>query len=155
MAAISALRLASELIRREKTKGKSLTNLSLQKLAYFCHGWHLAIFDAPLVDEAFEAWRFGPVLPSVYHKLKVFSSNWIPSDYPLVLSEAPLDTTSEASKLIDRVLEVYGNYSGFDLVNLSHHSDGPWSSVWQGGGLSSSVIDDESIKQYFKSLAKQ
>ena len=87
MAVISALQLASELIRRQKLRGKSLTNLSIQKLAYFCHGWNLAIFETPLIDEQFEAWRFGPVLPSVYHKLKVFSSNNIPADHPYVSSE--------------------------------------------------------------------
>lgn len=145
---VSALRMASELVRRRHARGQVTTNLELQKLAYFCHGWHLALLGTPLVNEEFEAWRFGPVLPSIYHKFKVFSSNPIPIEHPLVQWELPLDQNTESSQLIDRVLEVYGNASGFDLVNMSHTSDGPWARAW-GPSSFSSTIDDESIRQYF------
>lgn len=74
---ITALQLGSELVRRAAKRNFKLTNLSLQKLAYFAHGWHLALFDKPLLEEndAFEAWRYGPVLPELYHALKAFSNN--------------------------------------------------------------------------------
>lgn len=46
-------------------------NLSkLQKLVYFAHGLHLAIFDRPLVtDEIVQAGKLGPIFPSLYRGL--------------------------------------------------------------------------------------
>jgi uncharacterized phage-associated protein len=153
MQAISALRVASQLVRRRQALGQAApTNLELQKLAYFCHGWHLALLNEPLVDEAFEAWRFGPVLPSIYHKFKVFSSNPIPGDHPLVTSEDPLEGNSDRAKLIDRVLTVYGKLSSFQLVEISHVANGPWAQVWENDANTSN-IDDASIKAFFKAQA--
>lgn len=150
MQAISALRMASELVRRRQALGQPApTNLELQKLAYFCHGWHLALLDEPLVDELFEAWRFGPVLPSIYHKFKVFSSNPIPADHPLVTAESPLEQDSDRSRLIDRVLAVYGKSSGFELVEMSHVPGGPWAEAWSPAATSSNIYN-ESIKAFFK-----
>lgn len=155
MAAVNALRLANQIVRWYVAQGKTTpTNLEFQKLAYFCHGWHLALIGTPLVDEEFEAWRFGPVLPSVYHKFKVFSSNPIPADHPLVAWESPLEPNSASAQLVDRVLQVYGGYPGFELVRLSHDVNGPWAKVWTAGAFSSESIDNESIKEYFTALAR-
>ena len=145
---ISSIRVASELVKRCNGRGRQATNLDIQKLAYFCHGWHLALLGRPLVDEDFDAWRFGPVLPSVYHQFKVFSSNPIPVDHPFVQWQPPLDVNSDSSQLIDRVLDVYGNAGSFQLVSMSHAPDGPWAKAWEPSSLSS-IIDNESIRQYF------
>lgn len=48
----------------------SLTPLQVIKMVYIAHGYSLALLDEPLVEEAVEAWRYGPVLPSVYHTVK-------------------------------------------------------------------------------------
>jgi len=47
----------------------------MQKLVYFCEGWHLAVFGESLVQEQFEAWQRGPVVPDLYHSLKRFGAN--------------------------------------------------------------------------------
>lgn len=150
---ISALQLAAELIRRSDAQHRPpLTNLTIQKLAYFCHGWHLALSGKPLVDEQFEAWRFGPVLPELYHTLKVFSSNPIPSNHPLVTSQPALPDGDWTGQLIDHVLGVYGGLNSTRLVALSHSEDGPWQEVWNRGP--SSWIDNQSITNYFRRLAQ-
>lgn len=147
---VTALQLAGEVIRRSDAKGRPLTNLSVQKLAYFCHGWHLALKGTPLVSEKFAAWKFGPVLPSVYHKLKVFSSNPIPSSHPLV-EMAPALLDADSASIVDRVLELYGRYSGAQLVDMSHVAGGPWATAWAAGA---SELDDHAIQAYFRSLIK-
>src|SRR5690348_8551505 len=101
---VTALELAGEIVRRSGASGRLLTNLSVQKLAYFCHGWHLALKGTPLASEKFAAWKFGPVLPSVYHKLKVFSSNPIPASHPLVNTAPSLE--ADSASIVDRVLEL-------------------------------------------------
>lgn len=148
---IPALQLGSELIRRSTERGRPLTNLSLQKLAYFAHGWHLALIGQPLVNENFEAWRYGPVLPDLYHAFKGFSSNPIPPSHPLVACQDQIDPLSVKSQLIDRVLEVYGPYGSFGLVQLSHDQNGPWHEAYNDP-LVSSIISNDSIRNYFMGL---
>jgi uncharacterized phage-associated protein len=150
MQAISALCIASEIIKRRQELGQSSpTNLDIQKFSYFCHGWHLALMGDPLVDELFEAWKLGPVLPSIYSKFKVFSLNPIPADHPLIIAENPLERDSDRSKLIDRVLAVYGNSSSHDLVRMSNVTEGPWAEAWISDRTSSN-INNASIKAFFK-----
>lgn len=155
MAALPSLQVAAEVVRQLERRGKSApTNLEIQKLLYFCHGWSLALLAEPLVDEGFQAWRFGPVLPSVYHKFKVLASNPIPSSHPIFATIPRLPPNSREAGLISRVLEVYGDYSGFDLVNLSHQPDGPWAQIWNTAG-DVKTIPDVGIQQYFNRLAQR
>lgn len=148
---ISAHQLGSELIRRSAARDRPISNLSLQKLAYFAHGWHLALVGEPLVNDTFEAWEYGPVLSELYHRYKGFSSNPIPADHPLVASEKPLNNKDISSQIIDRVLEVYGDQTSFGLVELSHDPRGPWYPAYHDPGISSNIPND-SIRDYFRSL---
>lgn len=151
---IPSLQLGGEIIRRSNAKGKAISNLSLQKLAYFCHGWNLALFDEPLADEEFEAWKFGPVLPTLYHTFKPFSSNAIPAHHALVSWIPGLPPGHPAGPLIDRVLDVYGNFSSAQLVHYSHLPDGPWHPVYYDDTSPNSVIRNDLIKDYFLKLRK-
>ena len=47
--------------------------MKLQKLVYIAHGWHLGLFDGLLISERVEAWRWGPVIESLYHEFKEFA----------------------------------------------------------------------------------
>jgi len=148
---IPALQLGSELVRRCAARNQPLTNLSAQKLAYFAHGWHLALLGSPLVDETFEAWRYGPVLPELYHAFKAFSNNPIPADHPLIREQEELAPESISGKLIDRVLDVYGKFGSFGLVDLSHDVKGPWYPAYHDPKVSS-LIGNDAIKSYFETL---
>ena len=46
--------------------GGALTPLQVIKLAYIAHGFTLALLGRSLVPEPIEAWRYGPVIPSIY-----------------------------------------------------------------------------------------
>ena len=52
--------------------GRTVTNLSLQKIVYFCHVWSLIELGKPLIRHKFEAWEYGPVLPYLYREFKGF-----------------------------------------------------------------------------------
>ena len=56
----SAKAVANYFLARAKESGETLSPMKLQKLIYFAHGWHLAVFDAPLLDEEVQAWDYGP-----------------------------------------------------------------------------------------------
>src|SRR6266481_5329819 len=53
-------------------KGRPVTNLSLQKIVYFCHAWSLTKLGRPLIRHSFEAWQHGPVLQYLYREFKGF-----------------------------------------------------------------------------------
>jgi len=53
-------------------RGAKISNLSLQKIVYFCHVWSLIELKSPLVGQQFEAWEYGPVLPYLYREFKSF-----------------------------------------------------------------------------------
>ena len=156
--------------------GKSLTPMKLQKLVYFAHGWYLALTEGkPLVDEHPEAWEYGPVFPSLYHAFKRFGGGAISgraSDVRIetnpatgrrttfrfvtpTLDEDPDPSSRDFSKgVVRRVWEVYGPWSGLQLSQLTHLSDGPWYATREANPQrKGSDIPDKDIQRYFAKKA--
>lgn len=130
--------------------GIALTNLKLQKLLYLAHGLMLARHAEPLVNEPFKAWKYGPVLESLYHRLKVFGPDAISANDPFIKPwlGLPQDARLARQAIVD-VLVQFGRMSSGNLVNLSHAPQGPWEVVYTAANASSE-ISDASIEQYFK-----
>lgn len=125
----------------QREYGDLTSNLKLQKMLYYQQGFHLAYFDAPLFNEDFEAWMYGPVIPSVYEHFKRYGNKGI---------EPPTDTlvelTREEEALFQEVFYVYDEYSASGLVRLTH-SETPWKSTPCGVGH---IISKESMTKFFK-----
>lgn len=51
-----------------------LNPFKLQRLLYITQSLHLLQEGEPLFDDYFSRWAHGPVIPSLYHKLKTFES---------------------------------------------------------------------------------
>ncbi|QZN99150.1 Panacea domain-containing protein [Chenggangzhangella methanolivorans] len=64
VSALSAARTLGEL------RDWTLSNLEIQKILYLAHMYHLGRTGQPLINEAFEAWDYGPVVPEVYGRAK-------------------------------------------------------------------------------------
>lgn len=158
-----SLAIANELIKRGIEHDSPPTQMKLQKLMYFAHGWHLALFDEPLVDELFQAWPYGPVIPSIYHEFKIFGTvgidtfgselimlpdgkfSWVE---PFIQNSAGIVTP-----LLDRIWKVFGKYSGGQLSEMTHANGSPWKEMHdRHGDTRNTVIPDELIKSYFKGL---
>lgn len=142
-------------------KGR-LDPMKLQKLVYFAHGWHLAIEDAPLTQQNFEAWQFGPVIPDLYRAFKNYGAGEV-TDYatkfntltarlftPRISPERDEDTRA-AMDVIRDVWSVYGPYSAIKLSNATHMDGTPWAK-WYDPAKHHVVIPNEEIKAYFESL---
>jgi uncharacterized phage-associated protein len=121
--------------------GDSISNLKLQKLLYYGQGFHLAVYDQPLFPEAIEAWVHGPVVPSVYYRLKHFGST--PVELP---QDVDFDAAfgGEQRELLDEVYSVYGQFSAAALRNMTH-DEPPWKQTAQGETISHDLMRD-----YFK-----
>lgn len=109
-----------------------VTPLKLQKMLFFVHADYLCKYGSALINEEFEAWNYGPVVPSVYAQFKEFSRQ------PITKRAVTFDPISRTSSIkvaqLDgltsgRVREIFDIYIGVEggvLSGLSHRSDGPW-----------------------------
>ena len=129
----------------DRDEGEIISNLKLQKLLYYAQGFNLALNDERLFREDVEAWTHGPVVPRVYHAFKRFGNEALPS--PEGFDMASLDEGSR--DLLDEIFQVYGQYSAWKLANMTH-IEPPWKSAIERG--QSTVITDDSMREYFKTL---
>jgi uncharacterized phage-associated protein len=133
--------------------------LKLQKLVYYCEGWHLAYFEKSLIDEDFEAWVHGPVVRSLWDHYKGsrgyltdfhLKPNWpgkIQDYFKQILNP-------EQIELINDVIKEYGDKSAYHLESLSH-SELPWREARNGypeSQRSEVIISKETMKKYYQSL---
>lgn len=158
-----ALAVANAMIMRACKHQNPPTQMKLQKLIYFAHGWHLALYDGPLVNEQFQAWPYGPVLPSVYHEFKVYGMSGIDKLGTEIVAlptgglawEAPtiLNSNGLIDPLLDKIWEVFGSYSGGQLSDMTHATNSPWKKIHDlYGNTRDVVIPDDLIRDYFKGL---
>lgn len=130
--------------------GIALTNLKIQKLLYLAHGLMLARHGEPLINEPFQAWKYGPVVESLYHRLRVFGPDPIAADDPFVKSWPSLpEDAQHARQAIGDVLAQFGQLTSGRLVTLSHAPQGPWEQAYTASSASGE-ISNTSIEDYFK-----
>ena len=139
--------VANWLIGQGISDGHPLTHIAVQKLMYFAHGWMLSIHDAPLIDQEYEAWKYGPVVPSVYHNLKHHRGQPIRAAIP---TQPTGDFTPEEEQVLKAVYQ-YRTLGVFKLVGISHARGGPWDDVWHGDDHSK-IINNDRIRSYFLTL---
>jgi len=136
---------------------RPITNLSLQKIVFFCHVWTLLDFDKPLVKQEFEAWEYGPVLQYVYRDFKQAGDSPIsfrakkfnPSTGRSVIVESEMP--SELEIYLNKILDFYTRLSASQLVSLSHVTSGPWDQVWNHEGKTNPAmrISNGAIKLFY------
>ena len=105
-----------------------ITPMKLVKLVYIAHGWYLGISDKALIDENPEAWKYGPVIPRVYHHFKDYGREAITiNNFP----NNPDDNLPEQIKtFLDKIWEVYGKFSAIQLSAKTHEIGTPWYITW-------------------------
>jgi len=136
-----------------------LTNMSLNKIAYFAHAAALAHYGRPLVDSPFEAWQYGPVHPQLYRQLKRFKDQPVTGRLTRVDMETGRDIPyevrlgQEEKDLVDRITVFYGGMPAGRLVEISHESGAPWDQVWAAGEKEARpgmIISDSSTESFYK-----
>lgn len=121
------LAFANEFIVKSGPAG--VVHMKLQKLVYLCYGWWLVNHEQPVIAEAPQVWRHGPVFASLYDVLKGRGHSAITTTQRHFFSQTPdrVDQgDQEVFDLIDWVSDRYGRYDQFYLSNLTHQPDTPW-----------------------------
>ncbi|EPK0249459.1 Panacea domain-containing protein [Serratia marcescens] len=143
--------IVNEFIDRANKNGASLTHMQAQKLLYIAHGYSLAFLGEPLLEEPVCAWRYGPVIPSVYYALRHNRSNPIVQKAVSTSFEAK-EVDSKTVALLDMIYETYGKLSGVDLSEYTHRSGTPWSQAME---KRENIIADTTIQDYYQRLAQR
>ncbi|MDR1164994.1 MAG: DUF4065 domain-containing protein [Deltaproteobacteria bacterium] len=168
MAEIVALNSAAAVVNwfidKNRTDGVDLTRLKIQKLPCFAQGWRLAHFDAPLFEDNIHAWKYGPVVETIYQALKRHEKEEIIKDYLPVyefVNGAYFNTRSKLNFPTDRseefLLAYWDQYSPVDawrLVSGSHEKNSPWDQVVSSPAYdkrANSLTPLKIIRSYFKS----
>jgi uncharacterized phage-associated protein len=144
--------VAKELVRLSFAGDEKdpLTNLRLQKLLYYAQAWSLVLRESELFPEDIEAWRWGPVVPTVYNQLPDGQGAiQIP---PTQFFDAP-DLPPEDAELVRSVWEAYNQYSALQLSRMTHQET-PWLRAWgnrptDGTGSDNDPIEVDDLEEYF------
>ena len=133
-----ARKICNFIIARYGARSFDLTNLRLNKLLYFIHGWALTSRADGLVRNHFLAWQHGPVVRPVYDAFKSYGDSPVtrPAEYLDYSSGTtkPIehdDISPADAEIIVRVFESYATFTTSELLNLSHAAGGPWDVVYR------------------------
>lgn len=148
----SPVQIANYFLKKSFDDGVVVTPMKLIKLVYIAHGWHLAFTDEALILEAVQAWKYGPVVASVYDCYKSFGTAKI--DRIVIkgdTQEIPKD--SFEIELMDKIWDEYSKLDGYQLSNLTHQEGTPWDITWnhQGGkNKLGAIIPNQLIKEHYE-----
>ncbi|OZC35628.1 hypothetical protein B9Q17_00850 [Marinobacter vinifirmus] len=142
-----ALSVAAAMLEKARDRNIYLTPMQLLKLVYIAHGWTLGLLSRPLVDDDVEAWRYGPVIPAVYHAVKHYRD----SPVSRIDTATPAHLDPEEADIVDQVLTIYGDKNGIMLSSITHQPNTPWDKTWRSFGKNA-VISNDVIEAHYASL---
>ena len=127
------------LAKQDADSGDLISNLKLQKLAYYAQGFCLAMHGRPLFPERIQAWKHGPVVGDLYHAYSQHESAALPRPENVDVSVF----SDQERALMDEVYDVYGQFSAWKLRNMTHE-EAPWKNTAMGQDISHA-----SLAEYF------
>ena len=119
----SALEAASYIYSRyQKENSQEIDEMKLHKLLYLVQRESFVMLDKPMFPEAFEAWRYGPVMVCIreLYKNKTFQ----------VMDKLP-DEMGEFQPVFDEVFKRYASWDSWELSDLTH-SESSWQKARNG-----------------------
>ncbi|WPO89927.1 Panacea domain-containing protein [Chryseobacterium sp. HR92] len=140
--------VAKQFLKLAKEDGVGIEPMKLLKLTYIAHGWHLGFFGKPLISNTIEAWKYGPVIPDLYHVTKTFGFSNV--DINTFQIRSTTELKEDDAKFLKVIWDNYKQFSGLDLSTKTHLNDTPWKETYDGSF--NKVIDNATIEKYYKNL---
>lgn len=161
----NALSVANYFVKLAKNDSSEIKLLGLVKRVYIAHGFYLAIFDKSFLDDRFdkvEAWKYGPVIPSVYHSFKHNKYSSI-TDYAEIMEyngtqeefispELDKDKDIDIIEVCNMVWNRYKQFTDRDMVELTHQAGTPWALCYIES--ENCTIPDTYTKLYYQKVIK-
>ncbi len=152
----TAIQLANSILESTIVRKLHTDLLKLMKLSYISVGYCL-YFDFDPIEEDIEAWKYGPVIPSIWYEFKHNGINTnideLGIDNPFE-NEPPTieicdnNTNKHMVGIISYVVDRYKGDSGWNLVTKTHDKNAPWDKYYVEG--KNNIIPKEDIKEYYK-----
>lgn len=146
-----ASQVAYWFVKKADAENMHLDQMKLMKLVYIAQGIALAN-NFRLFDESIQAWRYGPVIESLYHKYKHVGLDPIKPDDSIFPYNSNFDEPSE--RMLRGAWENFKEYTGIQLSNWTHEKGSPWYQSWEEGGKRhrNHPIRNDVIAAYFREL---
>ena len=144
--------IADEILGLATNDTNSLTPMQLLKLVYISHGWMLGLYSVPLISNRVEAWKYGPVIPDLYHSIKGFRDSPVLTD--LKRDNGGRDLLGVETDLIEQVYKAYGRFSGIKLSRMTHRPGTPWHRVYKDG-VGGILIPNDIIEEHYRTLSQE
>lgn len=135
-----ALEIAEYIIERCNQNHLPITNLKLQKILYFVQAQFMVQFGTPCFYNIMQAWDYGPVVPDVYHKYKVYGNTNIPS-----CGNKSYDFEIDEQQTLNDIIDRASEYSASRLVEITHNQS-PWIDAYN---KVDETITPKSIRKFF------
>ncbi len=118
------------------------TQLKLQKLVYLCFADYLCDTGKLLFTDKIYAFKYGPVVDTVYKKYKEYGYEAIEEERGDIDSRDVFEMPAKSRILfaedgtgkivsIDKTLKKYGDLTAIDLVELTHKEESPWRKTYK------------------------
>lgn len=127
-----------------------VTNLQLQKIIYMAQMFHLGKDGSRLVDAGFEAWDFGPVVPELYRRVRMYGS--APIQDVFYNARVFNDTDTRAQTLEEVCSALLPKRPG-ELVDITHWEKGAWAKNYVPGIKGIRIPDEDIVWEYNNRLA--
>lgn len=122
------------------------TNLEVHKTLYIAHMVSLGRSNGEeaLVSENFQAWDYGPVLPNVYNKTKIFGNSPIKDIFHLY----PSITTGKECEVIEKTVKMLFGKTAAELVAITHWEKGAWADYYVPGAKGVVIPNSRILEEY-------
>lgn len=135
----SALTVAKYIISKCTIEYDAISNLQLQRILYYIQKWFLQN-GLIAFDDDFEAWQFGPVVPSVYNRYSSFGGMPIRLKYHIALDSNYMD-------IIDPIITSKRDLKPWVMADDIKHPGKAWDRVFEDGKGSYRIISKDLIRE--------
>jgi uncharacterized phage-associated protein len=139
----SSFEIANDLIEKGINSNNPITPLKLQKELYLANGFYIAKYGNPLLIERFKAWKYGPVIPSIYHEYKDFGDAPITR---LTTGFNQLVLSADVNLELEKAWEIGCKVDAITLSNWTHAPGSPWKKAIDANN---EYIDNNDLIEYF------
>ena len=138
--ALSSLQAAKYICEKS---GWTVSNLALHKILYIACMVHIGRTGNPLIRGQFEAWDYGPVQTTVYHRVKAFGSGPIKNVFHGIS-----DAEGAEAETLEEACEALLEERPARLVAITHITDGAWTKRYKEGGRSAVISNADMLEEY-------
>ncbi len=126
MGEYNALDVAKFVVNECREAKKPVDNLKLQKILYFLWIDYYKLTGKKLFEDRIEAWKYGPVIVTVYRKYRSCVAEPI-------LFEEESSLSDDDKAILKPLIEKYNGWTVSKLVRDTHEKNGPWDINYEEG----------------------